>query len=643
MIEKMKKYSLLLPYSEYEACLEPLAQLGIVHPVVKEAGTPADALAMQEHLAQYQRIKDAIMRCEKLIGEEAAAQCRITETQQNLSLSTETKQVVSDASKASLQRIDEADLALAQLSRRAEEIAALEGRYVATQQTAERLEPWGDFDPARLVQLRQAGWIIQTYTVISSRYDAEWETLYNAMIISQSGGISHFLTITKEMPSIEADPVALPETSLSAVIDKLDAIRQQLTAMNAQQIEDATRLLPTLDAGEQAIKDKISFSHVRQCTEHVADGHVILLEGWVPQPQWAAMDAALDDSTDGNAIASPLTGACYTTTEPSADDAPPISLRNNKFAQLFEFIGELYDMPRYGSTDMTPYFAPFFAIFFGICFGDMGYGLLMVIAGFFMRIKKPKMRSLATLILWLGMSAMFFGFITGNFAGIELMKLDWAILKPIQPYMLTTDNVFTFALAIGVVQIIFGMFVRGISQWLQLGFRYSLNTFGWIAALVGVGGSYAALTSELITDTVATPLMIIFGALAAIGILLYQNPERRGIKLLLNIPGGLYNIYETATSLLGDVLSYIRLFALALSGSVMAIVFNQLAVQMSPDIPGVNLLVMAIILLIGHGMNIFMSVMSSFIHPMRLTFVEFYKNAGFEGGGRKYNPFKINK
>ncbi|MBP6610449.1 MAG: ATPase, partial [Paludibacter sp.] len=108
---------------------------------------------------------------------------------------------------------------------------------------------------------------------------------------------------------------------------------------------------------------------------------------------------------------------------------------------------------------------------------------------------------------------------------------------------------------------------------------------------------------------------------------------------LVNVGAGLWDSYNMATGLLGDVLSYIRLFALGISGAVMGFVFNDLAIQLSGDIPVVSHIIMIIIMLIGHGINIFMSGLSAFVHPMRLTFVEFYKNSGFEGGGKKYSPF----
>jgi V/A-type H+-transporting ATPase subunit I len=115
-----------------------------------------------------------------------------------------------------------------------------------------------------------------------------------------------------------------------------------------------------------------------------------------------------------------------------------------------------------------------------------------------------------------------------------------------------------------------------------------------------------------------------------------NDPNR---NIFMNIGSGLWDSYNMVTGLLGDVLSYIRLFALGISSAVMGFVFNDLAISLSGNTPVVSQLVMVIILLIGHGMNIFMSGLGSMVHPMRLTFVEFYKNAGFEGGGKKYSPF----
>ena len=129
-------------------------------------------------------------------------------------------------------------------------------------------------------------------------------------------------------------------------------------------------------------------------------------------------------------------------------------------------------------------------------------------------------------------------------------------------------------------------------------------------------------------------VILIIGALMAY---LYNSP---GKNIFVNIGLGLWDSYNMATGLLGDILSYVRLFALGLSGGILASVFNSLAVGMSPDNAVAGPIIMVLIFVIGHAINIFMNVLGAMVHPMRLTFVEFFKNAGYEGGGKEYKPFK---
>ena len=133
-----------------------------------------------------------------------------------------------------------------------------------------------------------------------------------------------------------------------------------------------------------------------------------------------------------------------------------------------------------------------------------------------------------------------------------------------------------------------------------------------------------------------------FYAVLGIGAFLMLFLNSPGRNPLLNLGAGVWNFYNNVTGLLSDVLSYIRLFAIGLSGGVLALVFNSLAEGFVPDGAGivVRILIMLPILLIGHGINLFMSTISSFVHPMRLTFVEFYKNAGFEMGPRSFDPLR---
>ncbi|MDR1779732.1 MAG: V-type ATP synthase subunit I, partial [Tannerella sp.] len=198
------------------------------------------------------------------------------------------------------------------------------------------------------------------------------------------------------------------------------------------------------------------------------------------------------------------------------------------------------------------------------------------------------------------------------------------------------NKMFALALILGIIQIIFGMCLKAANRMIQFGFMYGLSTIGWIIAIVSVGVAYLFPSVLPMFGTIHYIILAIAGIL----IFLLNSP---GKNPLLNIGLGLWDTYNMATGLLGDVLSYVRLFALGLSGGILAGVFNSLATNMSPDNIIAGPIVMALIFVIGHAINLFMNVLGAFVHPLRLTFVEFYKNSAYEGGGKAYNPFKWNK
>jgi V/A-type H+-transporting ATPase subunit I len=215
-------------------------------------------------------------------------------------------------------------------------------------------------------------------------------------------------------------------------------------------------------------------------------------------------------------------------------------------------------------------------------------------------------------------------------------EADWAFLNSFRHLLLDPNKMFYLSLIIGGIQIIFGMFIKAANQIKQYGLQYAYATIGWIFLIVG--GLVLTLlkqTGTLNEGTYSVGLYVVLG-ISALGILLFNNPKR---NILVNFGAGIYDTYNMVTGVLGDLLSYIRLFALGISSAILGFVFNDLALNMSPDTIILKQLVFVIILLVGHGINIFMSGLGSFVHPMRLTFVEFYKNAGFSGGGKKYQPF----
>ncbi len=279
-------------------------------------------------------------------------------------------------------------------------------------------------------------------------------------------------------------------------------------------------------------------------------------------------------------------------------------------------------------------------LFFGFCLGDAGYGLLFLIGA---TLIKPRMnedmKKILTLMQWLGGSTILFGIISGTFFGVNLIevaeegRVDW--LVSIRDLMLDSEKMFYFALVLGAIQIIYGMGIKAANLMRQRGFKYALSTIGWIILIVG-SVILLAVKDESNIGLINTLFYILLGVSGAL-ILLLNNPDK---NVFINLGGGLWDVYSIVTGVLGDLLSYIRLFALGVSSAILGYVFNDLAMQMSGDIPVVSQLIFLLILLIGHGLNIFMASLGAFVHPMRLTFVEFYKNAGFEGGGKAYNPFR---
>jgi V/A-type H+-transporting ATPase subunit I len=318
----------------------------------------------------------------------------------------------------------------------------------------------------------------------------------------------------------------------------------------------------------------------------------------------------------------------------------------------------MYSLPNYHDIDPLPLFAPFFMLFFGLCMGDMGYGLLITVISLVVILVKPSLKSYGQLGALLGGMTCICGLITGTFFGIDLAKVDWSWIQPVQPYFVNDsmkDSFFGYSpmmvisVIVGLVQVLIGMFMAGCKAVKNYGFIYGVGKFSWVLALICLVVLFGLPLFGVVLPVVMQYVLYALVAISAFGIYFLNNPAayakegslKKMIGVGLNLGSGLWATYGMSTGLLGDLLSYIRLFALGLTGGVLGSVFNSLAVDMSPQMPVVHELVMVIILLLGHAINFGLCMISSFVHPMRLTFVEYFKNAEFDGNGKEYEPFKI--
>jgi V/A-type H+-transporting ATPase subunit I len=327
------------------------------------------------------------------------------------------------------------------------------------------------------------------------------------------------------------------------------------------------------------------------------------------------------------------------------EDKMPIILKNNAYARLFEPLTQIFSLPNHTEIDPTPFLAPFFMLFFGLCFGDAGYGLLVWVLCTVMKFKLgPEMRPILSLGQWLGGTTMVVGAVVcGAFFGITLM--DVPLLAPVKEYFMTQDGQMKLSLALGLFHVVYGKGVAAYKTMHQKGFKYSIAPWGWVcvlAALLTIWGPTILSMFGKPLDIVIPSLVvnILYGLAIAAGllILLFSSP---GNSIVSSVGSALWNTYGVMSGILGDTLSYIRLFAIGLTGGILGGVFNMLGIDMTEGLPvAARIPVMLIVLLLGHGLNIALCMIGSIVHPVRLIFVEYFKNSEYEGGGIAYIPFK---
>lgn len=613
MIQKMKKLTILVTCKEYEQFLSDIRELGVLH--IQELQSGATSPALQEGLALAERYSNALKALDF-----------VSETYE---FGVDVNVQQADATKG---------LTLVEtIEGKLEEENKLKHRIDNVEKNIEALLPWGEFDGSSVNRLSSVGYQVNFYCCPSKMFKAEWQDEYFAQVISEVGGKFYFVTFSTEQPDITAEKLQLPVESLSyyekektGLEEALKEVRLYLYRLNKEQRGSVL-------AGQVENENRISLSKVHLNTESVAGDAVKLIVGWTLEEKAEEVVAYLD----ANRI-------FYEMEEPKLEDDVPVQIKNDSYSSLFEPILRMYSLPNYHDLDPTPFFAPFFMLFFGLCMGDAGYGLIILLVSLILRKKlSPEMKGYGTLGIILGAMTMVCGALTGSFLGIDLNQADWAFLAPIKPYFISDANFTIFgyspmmviSVIIGLIQVLLGMVMAGMKAAKLYGWKYGVGKMSWVVALLSAIACFGIPACGVALPMVVTYVLYALIGVSVLGIFFFNSPDK---NIVVNFGSGLWDTYGMATGLLGDLLSYIRLFALGLTGGVLGGVFNQLAMDLTADLSwAIRWLPMLIILLLGHGINFALCMISSFVHPMRLTFVEFFKNANFEGGGKEYSPFRM--
>ena len=625
MIQDMKKLTFLITNGEYEKFIDDIRQLGVIHVEELQQGVTSEELQAGLDLAE--RYKNALNALNFAAESYESAQAYTA--------------LPADASQG-IKLIEKIESLLAEEN-------SVKHSIDAAEDAIRQLEPWGEFSWESIQQVEQTGYKPYFYVVNSKQYKAEWGDAYFATPVNEISKKTYFVAFSNEdtEPAITAERLFLPENPLShyqekqkSLIRQLEGIRENLLKINAEN-------RASIEAGQLANENNIQLSKVHLCNEDVANGAVKLMIGWT-----------LADNANQVVDYLEKEHIFYEISDPAFEDNVPIKIKNDKFSSLFEPILRMYSLPNYHDIDPLPFFAPFFMLFFGLCMGDLGYGMLITLASIILIFAKPGIASYGKLGALLGGMTCICGFITGTFFGIDLSSVDWEFIKPIQPYFINDsmkDSFFGYSpmmvisVIIGLIQVLLGMTLAGCKAVKNYGIIYGVGKFSWVVALVSATILFGLPLFGAELSHMTQIILYALIAVSALGIFFLNNPNAykkdsalgKALGVGSNLGAGLWATYGMSTGLLGDLLSYIRLFALGLTGGVLGSVFNSLALEMSPDIPVVHELVMVLILLFGHGINFGLCMISSFVHPMRLTFVEYFKNADFEGNGKEYQPFMM--
>lgn len=309
---------------------------------------------------------------------------------------------------------------------------------------------------------------------------------------------------------------------------------------------------------------------------------------------------------------------------------------------MFEVFTGMYGMPVYNEFDPTVFLSIFFLLFFAMCMGDAGYGILLVIIGFFLKGKEGGLARLYKLIITLGVGTFLVGIFMGAAFGVDLTQLSW-IPEGLKSCMITGEIAgysaqMVFALGIGVFHLCLAMIVKAVYSVKINGFKNSLSSLGWTLLIVGTVLVLTITLAGLVSEAAAKWLIIGIASVSALGIYIFNKIGRNP---LANIGSGLWDTYNMASGLMGDVLSYIRLYALGLSGGMLGSTFNSIGNMVLGSDPTWQWLPFALVLIVGHALNLAMSCLGAFVHPLRLNFVEFFKNSGYDGRGAAYRPLKV--
>lgn len=452
-----------------------------------------------------------------------------------------------------------------------------------------------------------------------------------------------------KLPGTPREAIESLNRRIAEIDGEYDAAQKELEA-RGETIETLQNALDaeTIDADRLSANNDLSYT-----------AHAFVLEGWVRDDEVEKTEQAIKNVTEAYS---------FEVRDPVEGEEPPSVVKNNRFVKPFEEVQTLYSRPTYGTIDGTPYMTPFYILLFGLMLSDTGYGILLML-GTLLYIKKKKPTGMSAgisrVLFWGGLSTIVWGVLCGSFFGItktsastievggvfsqismffEKLGIFPALLDPMQNSMVMLGLCF----GLGVLHIVAGYIVGAIDKFSKGDWKSAIfDQISWVLITLGLVVGFLPAIAGMAGMSVTLPKSVTMPALIAAGVgalmvVLFKGREKRNIlKRMMSGLGGLYDV----TSVLADILSYARLFALGIATGVIGQVFNMLcgmlASASNPVMKIVGAIGSIVLLVLLHTFNVAINALGAFVHCARLQYVEFYGKF-YESGGKEFRPLSYN-
>lgn len=602
MIEKMKLAYAVTTAAHKEEMLSAVRELGVLHLSERKSASAASLEKLRE-----------LSATEMMLGDYAGE----------------------DKTQAPLMGEEEFLRLHGQVLEAAETKKAMETARTEALVNADKIRGWGDFDPAAVRELQAQGIELHFYRMGKKELETlkkDGEAKYIRLASVEK--METVAAIGKLPQNFPANEFELPAEGLRTLEAKQKACDEKIAACT-EVLKEASKHRNSYAAAILKAQNEAEYSSAGNSAE--GEEELVWLTGYLPEADVPAFKEAAQKNGWAIGLADP---------EPD-DENVPTKVKYNKVTALMKPVFDILGtVPGYHEYDISFWFLCFFALFTAMIIGDAGYGVIFLIVGIALHVKQKKASDLVLLLYVLSLSTIAWGAVTGTWFGLEgamnVPFLKALVIPGIANYpeafgVSTTaqqNNVMKFCFVIGTVQLSLACIMNVKSKLPKKDLSF-IADIGWLIAICAlyvlvlylVIGENVSLTIPAICVGLGFVLVVVFGGM---------SPDKSFSAGLKEGLGGAFTTFLNTISAFGNVMSYIRLFAVGMASLAIAQSFNNMASGFS----GVLVIVGAAIMIIGHVLNIVMGLLSVVVHGVRLNLLEFSGQLNMEWSGKAYDPFR---